>query len=206
LRNLWKIPAKLYRKKEAQATLPSWEDVEIKEFEFPLASGFGIGLEIISHKPECEYMENICDPYIDNVMPKLSKISKDGEAQNFHIDYSSTLPVMQGSTTFERFSHIQSVKDLARDKRKYNAISIAMWNNEKAWITLGKKSNESLVYLDQGKTYSIEIEIRDAHVNPPDVTMNYFGIKCDLLYDMRENDKKSVSIKIVSRYPEYVKN
>lgn len=203
---VWLVPAKLYRKKESQATLPSWEDIEVKEFEFPPTSGFGVGLEIISHKPEIEYMGNVNDPYIQDVVPKLSRISKDGVVQNFPLDnYSSALPIVQGGTTFERFSHIQSIKDLRRDKRKHNAISIAKYDSERAWITLGTVSNEKIVYLDCGKTHSIEIEIRDARVSPLDVTMNYFGIKCDLLYDTWEDGKKRVSIKVISRYPEYEK-
>jgi hypothetical protein len=199
----WKVPAKLYRQKETEANLPSWKDVEIKEFEFPSTSGLGVGLEIISHKPKTEVNGIIQDPYINQVMPKLTRISNDDEPQSFPPDLSSLLPIMQGAITFQKTDIIKSPEQLKRDNQSHNVISVARWNEDEAWIKIGKKGNEGKVILKEGVAYLVEIEIRDAMINTLGKMFYICKISCNLLCHKDKDGSRKVDLKIDHRYPVY---
>lgn len=199
---IWLVPANLYRKKETEANLPSWSDIEIKEFYFDKTSGWGVGFEIIIYKQEYEYDGRLEEPYISDVMPKLRRITSSENTKDFQNDLSSLLPMLQGSKNFERMGHIQSEKHLKRDRRQHNVLHLAKWDNEKAWIIVGKKGNENKEFLDEEKNYTIEIEIRDANITPG-IQMHPFTIKCDLLYVKQEDGNKKIVIGEIKRIPEF---
>jgi hypothetical protein len=134
-RLIWVSPAQTYGKKEAEANLLTWKDVDIKPFDFPQTSGFGVGLEMISHKPKYESSGLIIEHLINEVIPKATIISRTGETEA--VQYN--LPLLVGSTTFERQDIVRSREQLKNDGHLTTAISIANWDENRAWVTIWKK-------------------------------------------------------------------
>jgi hypothetical protein len=183
----WYMPAKLYREQEKEANKRGWRDIEIKPIRFPANSGLGVGLEILSNKPEQFKINNVCC--------QINEIT-----HSYDVEFRGNMPIpLLSIPSFQRTHEIIN-RSQATQLVSGQAIAVAHNDESRAWIQ--KNDTITDVTIEKDISYKLNISIDG---NVLDVgSMDRCALYCDLLYDKNEQTgKMELQLRVIEREPKY---
>lgn len=184
---LWLVPAKKYQELKIEANKRSWRDVEIKPFHFPENNQLGVGLEVVSNKPD--------QFKITQVYCLIYEITHSYDVEfrgNMQLPLLS-FPSLQRTT--EIINKTQTTK-----LNSGQIMAVANSDGSKAWIEKNDALTDYAIESNILHKLTIGVDGILEHVGTMDRCLLY----CDLLYKKNEQTgKMELSLKITDRNQQY---
>jgi len=184
------FPAKFYTDQKRETNKLTFKDVEIKKYKFPFGHHIGVGLQLLSNKPQTASLTNVV---------AAASITQKGIPINQEV---IKLPLLSKSPAgFQPCPGILNRRD--QDKlNELTAIVMANWNENGAWIV--EIDGQKRYFLEENVICIVRIAINGELIPPlAGAKLQECLIYCDLLYSKNRKGQKEVSIIRMQRFPEY---
>lgn len=198
--NLFMESAKKMRGMDVEAKRVTWKDIEIVKHSFPEGSGYGLGLQITSHKPEPD--RNFGDRFRVNLTKaKIHSISQRGQRSEYSSDMEYGMPILYERGSVYSEEGYGDLPHLGNVKWNKMVLLIAEYQDERA-VIIEKQENTNkrreLATIDRDNSCWIEIRLN---------AMVPFGIameECVVSFNIY-NKQTGLEIANLQRSPEYEK-
>ena len=183
----------------------TWRDIKVERYKYPSKYHAGVGLQIISNKPQHYDDFPNMDVGVGEITPEMisvTQVTQNETSKNF---VPIKLPLKGkskgGIGVFSGISN-RSYRQQEKTNEYVSGIVVANWDEDQAWIE--NIDGQKAFNIEEGCYYLSKIEIKSKIIPPGGgKDMEPCEVTCELLYNKNKDGKKEVSISVIDRFPKY---